>query len=578
MLRKLLVILSVLLVVWCAPAVEAAGKSYGADRFDVDAAIAADGSMQVTETVVFRFTGGPFTYVYRDLPSEYTDGIGGIVATMDGAVLPAGRQPGQIEIEGGGSHTKVTWHFAPTSDATHTFVLKYRMAGVIRRDADADRLLWDVLPDEHAYAIASSTVRVTYPAAARVMPGSRIARGSGLVTSAPGVETFTARDLRQDRSLRVEVRFQPGSLVETAPEWQARAARQLETAPYFGAGALGVLGIGLLGFVLLWTSNRRERSTSLDGGLRPTAPPGALSPAIAGALVGGGSLAAWPQALGALFDLARRGVLGIEESPESHWYRRQDFVIHHPPAPTGWRTAPQPEEDGTRRDLQPHEQGLLDLLFTAKAGMATSVKLSDLQGKVGRRWKLFAEPLKAEMKASGLLDPAREAVRTRFLVLGIVLLIALAPGLAVGVLLLRSFGGWPYLILAALFLLSMVAFVLSAAYSPLSEAGVEAAARWRGFRGYLADVTKGKEPAWDLRQFERDLPYAASFGLAEKWAKAFQQRGGVEIPAWFRALAATPEQGMNAFVAFTAAGHSAGSSGGAGGAGGAAGGGGSGAG
>ena len=129
------------------------------------------------------------------------------------------------------------------------------------------------------------------------------------------------------------------------------------------------------------------------------------------------------------------------------------------------------------------------------------------------------------------------------------------------------------------FLLAMVAFVMAGAYSSLSDEGAREAARWRGFQEYLKDVVKGREPAWDLKLFERYLPYAAAFGLAEGWAKAFRQRGGAEIPSWFHAAADSGDGSMAAFVAMTASAHSAGSAaaGGAGG-GGAGGGGGSGAG
>jgi uncharacterized membrane protein len=174
-------------------------------------------------------------------------------------------------------------------------------------------------------------------------------------------------------------------------------------------------------------------------------------------------------------------------------------------------------------------------------------------------------------------------MRNWFFALGFILLVADGLSTIAGALLIPRFGGWPFIIMGSFFLLSMAAFVMGGVYSPLSDRGAEEAARWHGFYEYLRDVTKGREPAWDARQFERYLPYAASYGLAEKWAKAFQrsaglrQGGGVEIPAWFRALATAPDQSMASFAAFAAASHSTGSSG-AGGAGGAAGGGGSGAG
>ena len=125
--------------------VTAAGKSYTAERFDVDWNLLADGLLDVTETVEFRFEGGPFTYVYRELPEDYSDGISNIQASLDGRPLPVGEGAGQFEVSGS-DPVKITWHLPPTSDATHVFQLKYWVAGVVRQEADADLFFWNALP------------------------------------------------------------------------------------------------------------------------------------------------------------------------------------------------------------------------------------------------------------------------------------------------------------------------------------------------------------------------------------------------------------------------------------------------
>lgn len=130
-------------------------KSYSADRFDVNVAVQPDGSLAITETVVFRFVGGPFTFAYRELLTGHTDGITDIAATLDGRPLPAGDGPGQVEISGR-NPLRVTWHFEPTSNSAHTFVLTYRMSGVVRQAADSDYLLYQVLPDDYEYVIGRS--------------------------------------------------------------------------------------------------------------------------------------------------------------------------------------------------------------------------------------------------------------------------------------------------------------------------------------------------------------------------------------------------------------------------------------
>ncbi|MBN1372717.1 MAG: hypothetical protein JW987_12320 [Anaerolineaceae bacterium] len=61
--------------------------------------------------------------------------------------MPQGTGAGQVEVVAG-DPLKNTWHFAPTSDATHVFVIRYRVAGVVSTGAE-DKLSWYVIPPEH---------------------------------------------------------------------------------------------------------------------------------------------------------------------------------------------------------------------------------------------------------------------------------------------------------------------------------------------------------------------------------------------------------------------------------------------
>ncbi len=559
--RKLAFILTIIGLL-ILPGTALGAKEYSADRFDVQAAVQADGSLLVTETVGFRFVGGPFTYVFRELLTDYTDGITEIAASMDGVPLPPGQGAGQVEIKGRDT-IKVTWHFAPTSDSTHTFVLRYRMLGVVRQERDSDLLLWHALPTDYDYRIASSTVRVTFPRTATLLSAPEVRKGRATVETGAGQVTFSARDLKADSTLRVALRFPPGSLVEAPPQWQVRQTQAQQAAPSFLAAALAVLAAGAAGLVAFWTRQQREPAAFTASELSYTAPPNDLSPAIAGVLNSSGAQSSWSQALGTMFELGRRGVLSIEESPERAWYRQHDFILQLKEQPT---------------QLRPHERGLLQMLFTGKEGLATSIKLSDFSGRLRSRWKQFSEPLKEEMQAAGFFSPERQQARNKLLIAGGVLMGLAGVALAGGILLVERFQAGPFLIPGSLFLLSMAAFVLAGVFSPLSDQGAAEATRWKGFAQFLRDATKGREPVWGSEMFERYLPYAASFGLAVAWVKAFQKQGGLEIPAWFHALAATPEQSMASFVAMTSAAHSYGGGGAAGAGGGAAGGGGSGAG
>ncbi len=551
---KLLSGLALLLLVatcWVVPA--GAAKDYSADRYDVTWDVQEDGSLRITETVVFRFEGGPFTYVYRDLPLDYSDGIVDIRATLDGAPLPAGTGAGQVELTGR-DPIKVTWHFDPTSDAVHTFGLSYRARGVVRQEADADLLTWHALPTEYEYRIAEATLTVNYPAGLSPLAAPEVRRGRAEVSAEPGRVIFTARNLSSDSELLPALHFPPGSLISTPPAWQVRAAQARQTAPVWGGASLAVL---LAGIAALWASGARWRREARPEAsqFRPSAPPGDLAPAFVGVLTASGGQIGWPHALATLFSLAQRGVLRIDEAGERKWYRSREFIVTRLARPA---------------DLRPHESGLLDLLFTTKQGTTETVKLSDLASRASTQLKRFSKPLEEELVAAGLFDPARMRARNGYFIAGGLLLLLAMVAMALAIILIGRFAGWPFLIALSLFLLGIIALIVGGVFSPLSARGAGLRAQWQGFSAYLRDVTRGREPAYDPRTFDRYLPYAASFGLAQQWAKALSQQAGAQIPTWFGALATagTREDGMAAFVAMTTASHSAGSSGGGSGAGG----------
>ena len=188
-----------------------AARDYRAERFDVQFDLQPDGSALVTETVDFRFDGGPFTYAFRDIEATETDGLTFISASKDGETMPLGTQAGQVEVTDS-DPLKVKWHFAPTSDATHEFVVRYRVAGVVRK-LDADMIRWRAIPQEHDYPIDRSSVALTYPASAkpieppaldREFESSPIPNGYRLTTTNIPVnqETLTSHDINQRPSCR----------------------------------------------------------------------------------------------------------------------------------------------------------------------------------------------------------------------------------------------------------------------------------------------------------------------------------------------------------------------------------------
>ncbi len=198
------------------PSAFAQEKSYSADRFDVDVVVHSDGSLLVTETVVFTFVGEPFTFVFREIPTSKTDGVEIMAASVDGRFYPQGTDAGQVEIDPG-SNIRVTWHMEPTANSTRTFVLEYRMLGVVRQEDGADLLRYQPLPDEFEYGIDNSTVTVTYPSSADMLETPSVTAGEAQVDRTSNVVTFSRQNIEPDQTLIFNMRFAEGSLMRRPP-------------------------------------------------------------------------------------------------------------------------------------------------------------------------------------------------------------------------------------------------------------------------------------------------------------------------------------------------------------------------
>ncbi len=532
-------------------------KSYSADRFDVDLTIQSDGSLVVTETIDFRFEGGPFTFVFRDLAFKEIDGIDRLQASLDGQVLPQGTGPGQVEIQAG-DPLQVTWHLPPTSDATHSFGLTYRVQGAIRQVDDADALIWRAVPEEHDYEIASSTVTVSYPSSTSLLAEPSAWDRQAVVESSAGQSTLQVQDIGVDESLVVEARFIPGSLLSAPPAWQAaQQERSQHTQPALAIG----LGAGLLTLLLasVWLLAyarrfRRPQTAQPAAPFRRTEPPSQSPPAVAAKLVGSGN-----PALATLFDLAQRGALRIDEQA-SRWGR--SFTLHRQP------------DAGV---LRPHEHGLLDALFQTKHGLEDELPLSKVGTRLAGHQKLFNKPLDEEMALAGLLDTQRQAQRNRLVAAGVLILLLGGVGFGAGMVwgaVSSENAQWAMLPVAAalagvgagLFIAGLLGLIVSATLSAWTDQGEREASDWKGFAGYLKDVSKGKDDLLEVTRFDHYLPYAAGFGLGESWVKRYQQQSGFSTPPWFQGLRA--DDSSAAFVAVMVASHSSFSSSSAGAAGG----------
>jgi uncharacterized membrane protein YgcG len=539
-------------------------KSYQASRFDVALAIEAGGDLLVTEMVDFQFEGGPFTYFFREVPVKQSDGLDEFQGFMDGQKLRigAGEMPG-LELQHTRDSVRAVWHFLPTSDASHTLVLKYRARGAVRRAQGSDLLLWMAIHGNHPYLIESARVTVRYPPGIRLSGPPGANRKTTVATSGQTI-TYHVGLLTKDHGFTVEVPFVQGSVLTHPPLWQQRSERR--TAEIWEAVkvAMAVEGPLLVIGVLLIVRLRSARAVPpVSGSATVTSPPDDPSPMLVGIVRG--SWSDWRVGLATLIDLGQRGFLEIEARPK-RWWRGREFTLRRKGDPAALNEA---------------EKVLLRLVFGTAEAYAPEVSLGKAQALINRHWKEFTRALREEARASGFLDVDRENTRRKWIVTGLVLMLFALAGVGVSLVAVLPqvrptpivfalvFGG-------GLFILGLLVLTSGSTLTRLTDAALDRKQHWDAFRKYLKDLVSQKgrlQPDW----LESYLPYAVVLGLGNQWAKAFKDRGMSTHLGWLVGTDQFDGSEVAALVAVlssSGAGHSA-PGGGPGGGGGAGGGGGS---
>ncbi len=505
-------------------------KTYRAERFDVEVAVQPDGSLDIEETVAFRFSGGPFSFVFRELPTDHTDGITGITAGVDGVTWPQGAGPGEVEISGR-DPIRVEWHLPPTTDTTHTFTLAYTQLGVVERGTEADVLNWQALPDEYEYEIDSSRLTVNFPPSGQLIGEPEITAGSAVVTTEPGRAVFDMQNLSSGDPLVVRLSFAPGAFTGAPPAWQTQQEGQSSRAWIWITAALAILAGGFLALFRMARNNMRSVPKSNSYAQKP---PLDLPPALAAYLAN--QSVSWQHALATLFDLAGRGHIAIEQTREKSMLRSADFSLTLLDHPNG---------------LRPHESALLDLLFTDKSGKPHDVTTMGEMSRLitSSRWKKYTRTLEDEAEQEGLTNPLVKGKQKKAIGWGVALLI-LAPMLLIaGALFDSILGIWSLLLMGAVALIGFLAVIFGASYNKLSDKGFQYATAFEPFRRFLEDVSKDKASLSDDAYYEAYLPYATGYGLAEKWVKRMAKSEDPRIPAYFRAAEADEAVNMASFIA-----------------------------
>jgi len=525
----------------------AAGGLEEIRSYQVTMVLERDASMMVQEQITYDFDDNQRHGIERTIPVEFATDSTHVreYPISDIQVSSPSGAPSDLKVSKGPVTTLRIGNPDRTVTGVQTYVIRYRVEGVINNFADHQELYWNAIGDEWSVTIATASATVEGPAEVQRVACFQGTQGSTQqcqsTTRPDGTALFGATDLPPGSGMTVVAAFPSGTFPNAAPIVRERQtlARAFSLTPVTGAASLVILG--LLGGSAVWAVARRgrdEQYLGLTPGLEPGTgqqvgtgrvpwlrrppvavqftPPEGLRPGQLGTLID--ERANVIDVTATIIDLAVRGFLRIEEVEETGWRRGGDWrLVMIWPAPV--------------EELRDYEMTLLKAIFDERQ----DVLLSELRQHFRSDLQRVQSLLYQDVTRNGWFRGNPSTVRARWQIYGFLLT---AAGAGLTWLLAQTWQTRYGLVGLAVVVCGLVLLGLSSRMPARTPKGTAMLAQAKGFRTYLetAEANQIKfEEGEDI--FSRYLPFAIVFGVAERWAKVFADlaASGVQVvtPNWY---------------------------------------------
>ena len=509
---RVLLALSLLVAGWAAPA--AAQRTLVIQSFDATIAVAQDGSIEVEETLVPRFSGS-WNGIYRTIPVQYRTPQGlnyTLRLDVQSVTDDEGREL-KYESSRERHYRKLKIWVPGAVNTTKTVKVRYRVANALRFFDEHDELYWNVTGDEWEVPIEAAAAVVRLPEGVSGIRATafRGAYGSteqsAVKIGEADVSVSTTSGLGMREGLTLVVGWNPGIVHRpTAVEKTANVV--------YSNVPLAVPPVILL---LMW---RLWRARGRDPELAPIAtqyePPSQMTPAEIGTLIDGKP--DMRDITATIVDLAVRGYVHITETKEEHLfglYSSKDYTFALKKPRSEWAS------------LKSHERDMLDAMF----GSADSVALSQLKNKFYKHLPGLKSDLYGMLVKGGYYTGRPDRVRMVYTIGGVILGFLIA---VLGAVLMTGLGMQPASAIVAGILSGVIILVFGWFMPSRTVNGTRELEKVLGFQEFLSRVEgeRLERMVKTPEMFEKFLPYAMALGVEDSWAKAFE---GIYTtpPTWY---------------------------------------------
>jgi len=523
---------SVAAMMFCALATSAGAQTHDIRVRDYGALLTvhSDGTVDVVEQLTIHFTG-EWHGLNRDLLLRHNTAQGRQVKldVEDGPITDSAGNPLVVEHQTQDAGWTRRYHiYIPGAvDADRTILIHYRLKNAIRfffKSSDVgelDELYWNVTGNAWTMFIDSVHARVVLPqnlqpTQVAVYTGPEGSRASDAAIERHGNEVAfsTRHPLPPYAGMTIAVGWPAGYVAGRPTQAHEQVMQIVGWSP---------LLIPLLVFWFAYSAWSKHGRDPKEGSYVVRYEPVAgASPAELGTLVD--NRADMADITATLVDLAVRGFVRIEEVTVSNILglgNSTDYIIHMLRDPL------------QSKDLKPHEQLYLETLTEIAPTGGSSVKASNLQSEFYKALPVITDAIYNSLVEKGYYRERPDKVRANW---GNAAFYSMVAGVLISFIAVKSM--WtpttPLALIAATIVSTITLFVFAAIMPARSEAGARAREASLGFKEFLGRVEEQRyrKLITSPQQFERFLPYAMAFGVAEKWANAFKDIYR-ERPTWY---------------------------------------------
>ena len=238
-------------------------KTYVYDRIDVVVNVHEDGLLDVSETMTFDYTGGPFRSAVREIPFEKLDDIRNVTVREGEQIYTEaadGASPETYTVTRENDMVRVKWYYEPTSDTTRTFTVGYEVEGAIRVEGRTDELWWiAVFPDRDVPVEQSSSIIVNLPEGVELEQVQVDLPAADGRVSKEGRSVSVVRDEPLPAGMALDVQVQiPSDIIDVPePAWQSNPTIGVDwrIIGFIVLGLSAIAGLFILGRLFVNTSS-----------------------------------------------------------------------------------------------------------------------------------------------------------------------------------------------------------------------------------------------------------------------------------------------------------------------------------